>query len=283
MTQALSNERPSSSKCHYFVDEAGDPNLFNHRKKITVGVKGCSTYFMLGLLEVTDPERLGAELGALRQQIVNDPYFKSVPSVQPNRRKTAQAFHAKDDLPEIRRDVYALLLHHDLRFFAVVRDKRRIVQRVREHNLKQPLYRYHPNQLYDRSVSRLFKDRLHKEGAFRIVFARRGTSDRTIAFKQALENARQNFRRTWGIEGNAPIEVVASQPSIEPCLQAADYFLWALQRLFEKNESRYLDFIWPKVSLIHDIDDVANHEYGEYYTQRNPLNRDAISKRSPGI
>lgn len=184
---------------------------------------------------------------------------------------------------QLRREVFKLLVRHEVRFFAVVRDKRRIVHQVREHNLKQPQHRYHPNQLYDRSVSRLFKDRLHKEDAYRIVFARRGTSDRTSALRKALENARQNFRRSWGVEASSPIEVVASVPVNDPSLQAADYFLWVLQRLYEKHEVRYWDFIWSKVSLVYDIDDVRNHEYGEYYTQRNPLTIEALAKRSPGI
>jgi hypothetical protein len=270
-------------KCHYFVDEAGDPTLFNRRKKIVVGIEGCSTFFMLGLLDVAEPEVLGKELNDLRQKLLADPYFKRVPSMQPERRKTALEFHAKDDIPEVRREVFSLLTRHELHFFAVVRDKRRIVRLVRKHNLEQPLYRYHPNQLYDRSVSRLFRDRLHKEDAYRIVFAKRGTSDRTAALRKALENAKQNFRRSWGLKATAPIEVVASVPMNDPSLQATDYFLWALQRLYEKQDARYWEFLWPRVSLVYDIDDVRNHEYGEYYTQRNPLTHEAMVKRTPGI
>ncbi len=277
------NPLQPQAKCHYFVDEAGDPTLFNRRKQVVVGTEGCSTYFMLGLLDVSTPEALGQELNDLRQKMLADPYFKGVPSMQPERRKTALEFHAKDDIAEIRRDVFSLLMRHEVRFFAVVRDKRRIVHLVREHNLKQSQYRYHPNQLYDRSVSRLFKDRLHKEDAYRIVFAKRGTSDRTSALRKALENSRQNFRRSWGVEATAPIEVVASVPVNDPSLQAADYFLWALQRLHEKQEGRYWEFIWPKVSLVYDIDDVRNHAYGEYYSQRNPLTLEALKKRTPGI
>lgn len=274
---------PVPSKCHYFVDEAGDPTLFNRRKQVVVGVEGCSTYFMLGLLAVSDPESLGLALSELRQRILADPFFKRVPSIQPERRKTAIEFHAKDDIPEVRREVFSLLMQHDLRFFAVVWDKRCIVQKVRAHNLKQPGYRYHPNQLYDRSVSRLFRDRLHKQDAYRIVFAKRGASDRTKALQTALENARRNFRIRWGVAATSPIEVLASVPHADPSLQAADYFLWALQRLFEKQEDRYLEYVWSKVSLVHDIDDVRSHAYGEYYNQRNPLTAAALEQRKPGI
>lgn len=231
----IPDARREQRKCHYFVDEAGDPTLFNRRKQIVVGIDGCSKFFMLGLLDAAAPEKLGSELHHLRQSILADPYFKRVPSLQPDRGKTALGFHAKDDIPEVRREVFLLLMRHEVRFFAVVRDKQRIVKLVREHNLKQPQYRYHPNQLYDRSVSRLFKDRLHKKDAYRILFARRGSTDRTAALRKALESARQNFRRSWGIEASASIEVVASTPVIDPCLQAADYFLWALQRLYDRS------------------------------------------------
>ena len=268
---------------HYFVDEAGDPVLFNRRKQMVVGAEGCSTFFALGLLDVTAPEALGRELEELRANLLADSYFKGVPSMQVERGKTAIAFHAKDDISEVRREVFTLLMRHEIRFFAIVRDKRRIVQLVTEHNRKQPQYRYHPNQLYDRCVSRLFKERLHKDDAYRIVFARRGASDRTAALRKAIENARNNFRSTWGIEVTAPIEVIASIPARDPSLQAADYFLWALQRLYERNEVRYWEFVWTKVSLVLDIDDISKNEYGEYYSQRNPLTLAALAKRSPGI
>lgn len=288
--QSYARDRPMMSeagmppaKCHYFVDEAGDPTLFNRRKQVVVGVQGCSTFFMLGLLDVPAPEQMSQDLNDLRQTMLADPYFKGVPSMQPERRKTAVEFHAKDDIPEVRREVFSLLIRHDLRFFAVVRDKRRIADLVRKHNIEKPRYRYHPNQLYDRSVSRLFKDRLHKEDAYRIVFAARGTSDRTLALRKALESARQNFRRSWGVKAQAPIEVVASVPVNEPSMQAADYFLWALQRLYERREVRYWEYLWPKVKLVHDIDDLGNHDYGEYYTQRNPLTLERLDKRAPGI
>ncbi len=74
-------------KKHYFVDEAGDPVLFNGRKQIVVGQEGCSTFFMLGLLDVAAPDALGLELAELRQRVIGDPYFKSVPSMQAARKK----------------------------------------------------------------------------------------------------------------------------------------------------------------------------------------------------
>lgn len=112
---------------HYFVDEAGDPVLFDARGNAMPGQVGCSRHFILGVLDVPDPVSLAAELEALRAQLLADPYFHGVPSMQPERRKTAWAFHVKDDLPEVRREVFRVLITHKVRFFAVVRDKARVL------------------------------------------------------------------------------------------------------------------------------------------------------------
>ncbi|MCX6036580.1 MAG: hypothetical protein NTW99_01550, partial [Chloroflexi bacterium] len=66
-------------------------------------------------------------------------------------------------------------------------------------------------------------------------------------------------------------------------LQAADYFLWALQRFYERREDRFLDFIWPAVRLVHDLDDTRQNAYGVYYTQKKPLTLAALENDLPGI
>lgn len=265
----------------YFVDEAGDPILFNRRKQIVVATEGCSGYFVLGLMDIADPNGLGAAMEKLRQDLLSDPYLRGVPSMQAKAGRTALAFHAKDDPPEVRREVFKLLMReeHTMRFFAVVRDKQAVLAYVRQRNEQDVSYRYRPNELYDSLVSRLFKDRLHKDDGYRIHFARRGSSDRTAALCDALERARSNFARKWGILSNAPIEVCPATPQQCPGLQATDYFLWALQRVYERGEGRYLQFVWPKVSLVHDIDDTTTAKYGAYYTRKNPLECDKMRRK----
>jgi hypothetical protein len=268
----------SSSPCHYFVDEAGDGTLFNKRKQIVIGREGCSKSFILGVLEVAEPKQLHDKLNQLRADILADPYLAKVPSLQPKRRKTAVAFHAKDDCAEVRREVFKLLMQHEMRFFAVVRDKATIAHRVHEHNKKNPTYRYHPNQLYDRCVSRLFKERLHKEESYVIQFSQRGNRSRTEALQTAIEQARGNLRLSWGIEANSPIEIMAAKPADAGGLQAVDYMLWALQRLFERGEERYWEFVAEKASLIHDVDDTRVNSYGMYYTKKNPLKKESLKR-----
>jgi hypothetical protein len=262
----------SASAVHYYyVDEAGDPTLFNAKGRVIVGEEGCSRFFILGKLDVADPDGVADALIGLRRRLLADPYFNGVPSMQPENGKTAKLFHAKDDLPEVRREVFRLLLEQDVRFYAVARDKRKIAEKVLAHQKKRPTYRYRPNQLYDRCVPDLFENRLHQHNAYRIVFATRGSRDRTEAFEYGLEEAKRKFLQKWKIESAAPIEVVPSAPVQTTCLQAVDYFLWALQRCFERGEHRYLNLLWDKVGLIIDKDDTREKYTGEYYPRKRPI------------
>lgn len=206
----------------YYVDEAGDPVLFSDKGRVIVGKEGCSKFFILGMLDVVAPDDVANAINKLRQQLLADPYFANVPSMRPEKRKTARLFHAKDDLPEVRREVFKLLGDMDLRFYAFIRDKRVIAEKVLAHNKVKPTYRYHPNQLYDRCVPMLFQERLHQHAAYRVVFAKRGSKDRTQAFERGLEQARSRFRQKRRIEGTAPIELVASDSERVTCLQATD-------------------------------------------------------------
>jgi len=267
---------------HYFVDEAGDGTLFNKRGRIIVGTEGCSRFFILGLLDILEPESLACEMEELRARLLADPYFKGVPSMQPEAKKTALAFHAKDDVPEVRREVFYLLLRHKPRFFAIVRDKRKVIEYVRQRNERDPYYRYNPNELYDYLVRGLFKNLLHKDDEYNIHFAKRGKADRTAALRMALETARHRFGVQWGITSDAPIGVIASTPPACAGLQAVDYFLWALQRLYERREDRYVELLWPAFRLVHDLDDTRQARYGVYYSQKKPLTLAAL-EGLPGI
>ena len=262
----------------YFVDEAGDGGLFDRRGRVIIGQPGCSRYFVLGLVDIAEPETLGGELSDLRRRLLADPYFKGVPSMQPERHRTALAFHATDDPPEVRREVFGVLTRHvdGLRFLAVVRDKTRVLEYVRQRNASDQAYRYHPNELYDSMVRRLFKNQLHKSEGYRIFFARRGKGDRTEALRSALETARQRFAQQHAITSETAIEVVAAGPPRCPGLQVADYLLWALQRLYERGEERYVDLLRPAFRLVHDVDDTRSAPYGVYYTKRKPLTAAAL-------
>lgn len=259
-------KKPYPTSCHYFVDEAGDSTIFNRRGKVLVQTEGCSRFFILGFLHVIDPVSLDKELTVLRRELLTDTYLQGVPSMKPVARKTAHTFHATDDAPEVRWKVFEVLLRHELRFYAIVRDKLSVLNEVQNSGT-----RYSPHDLYDKMVSRLFKQHLHQADEYHITFARRGRSDRTNALQLALERGRQRATSDWQVSSSAHLHINADYSYNHSSLQAVDYILWALQRLYEKHEDRYIHYVWPMCHLIHDIDDQREKDYGVYYTQKRPV------------
>ena len=256
---------------NYFVDESGDGILFGSQGRSLLTEEAVSKHFILGMLEVAQPEVLAVELEALRHELLKDPYFKKVPSMQAQACKTAKMFHAKDDVPEVRREVFRLLQRHSIKFYAVVRDMRAVLTYELERRRRDESYRYRPDGLYDSTVSRLFKERLHSYDQCTILFAKRGQSDRTQAFEQALRLSRQRFELKWNRAVTTQVQVEVKSSASEPCLQAADYFLWALQRYYRSGECRFIELMWEKVGLVHAVDELDLVPYGNYYTKKKPL------------
>jgi len=264
-------EEESPSALHFFVDEAGDPTLFDSKGRILVGQQGCSAYFILGKLDVADPAALGAALDQLRAALLADPYFKRVPSMQLQRRKTALAFHAKDDVPEVRREVFKLMLRFDVRFYAVVRRKTALLAYVQQRNEREPDYRYKGDELYDTLVEELFRRYHPFADQLNICFARRGSKTRTRAFRSAIERAETRFERDYGTRRSAKVAIAVSTPPKSAGLQAVDYCLWALQRYYERAEGRYIELIWDKIVEIDDMDRVEGGRKGITYNKKRPL------------
>lgn len=105
---------PEDKTTWFFVDESGDPVFFNKRGELIVGKEGCSRVLILGFVMLEEPVPVRKKLAAVRAAILADSYFEGIPSLA----RTARAFHAKDDIPEVRERVYRLLA--ELKFDAEV-------------------------------------------------------------------------------------------------------------------------------------------------------------------
>lgn len=279
MSATPEGDTESQTPHPYFVDETGDGVIFDSKGRVLVGTGKVPDYFTVGMVECWTMDSLTKDLADLRAQLVADPYFKGVPSMQPEAKKTALFFHAKDDLPEVRREVFKVIERHDLSFYAVVRTMSAVARRVKERNERDPTYRYRPTELYDSAVRRLFDKKLHTRPAFDVVFASRGKA-RTQALREHLLKAQAKSQKAAGTYPDAAIHVRAMPAHQHAGLQVADYCLWALQRLFTKGEDRFLSLIWPKVGLIVDADDTSEKPYGTYHTRkRAPLDAQKIKSR----
>lgn len=266
-----------------FVDEAGDPTLFSPKGQPLVGTPGCSRFFIIGKLEVDNPDALDNSLTQLRLNMLTDPYFAGVESFRPERQKTAIFFHAKNDLPEVRYQVLKLLeaAGSDLRFHAVVCDKASLLQRETAKRQQNPRYRYNPDSIYDDLMRSLFSKFHRLADQYELCVARRGAKDRNHAIQTAIESAEKDFEQKYGLSrgGKDVWRIAISDPKKTVCLQAVDYFLWALQRLYEVKihsetgeqirEDRFLKMLWPQIGEIHDLD--FGPPQGTFFTKNNPL------------
>jgi hypothetical protein len=232
---------------------------------------------MVGLAEITDPDQAEKEISALRARLLADPYFHGVPSMHANAGKTALTFHAKDDLPEVRREVFALLPKLECKVQVAIRRKSVLAQEA------QTLFRYkraklRADDIYDNLVSRLFRNVLHKADENRVIFARRGKTARMEALQTAIRHAKQKFAERWGVQHDRPTSIESGYPHEHAGLQIVDYYLWALQRLYERAEDRFFNTLAKGYRLIMDIDNTRNKPYGEWFSDQNPLTLQKIEK-----
>lgn len=261
-------QEPRDGSTWFFVDESGDPAFYGKGGRVIVGEEGCSRVFILGFVETADPEPIAAALGSLRESIRANEYLRPVPSV----RKSIQAFHAKDDCPEVRMLVCEQLAKLEFKAQVVVARKREPQFRTR--------YQGSQDRFYDDLVSRLFENRLHRMQKNHITFARRGNKARQHALRQAIEEGVLRFKKKWDVEVATSIHVETSQPVQEPLLQVVDYANWAVYRAYERGEMRYFEYLREKFSLVLDLFDRERYKGGaNWYTRdRNPFD---IKKASP--
>ena len=287
MTDLFDNAKPPEPSTpevhHIFVDEAGAPTIFDSKGRSLVGTTGCSQYFILGKLTVDNPAGVAKALTDLREQMKADPFFAIVESFKPERRKTALLFHAKDDLPDVRVKVFDFLRSFGpaIRFHAVVCDKLAVQKEEEARRAADPKHRYNPDHLYDRLTRSLFGKFHQVADRYHLCMAKRGNKDRNAALLQALEHAEMDFETTFNFSrgGIAAWTLTISNPETTVCLQAVDYFLWALQRLYEPKvhavtgeiirEPRYLNALWDQVAEIHDLH--FGPPPGTFFTKANPL------------
>lgn len=204
-------KEPQPGRNFFFVDESGDPTFYDRKGNLIVGQSGCSPILILGFVETQSPKPLRQAILALQQEVTQDPYFQDVPSI----RKTAIAFHAKDDISEVRYRFFKLLAMLDFRAQFIVARK---IERVFRNN-----FGARETAFYDHLVSQLFQNVLHRYQQNTVYFAKRGSRDRQLPLSKAIQQGLKRFEQKWGHTVTTKFEVQAQTPSGEPCLSIVDY------------------------------------------------------------
>ncbi len=251
---------------HRFLDEAGDTTFYGKGKINIVGNEGVSKAFILGSVKFKTPlEPIRQHIRLLVSQVEADAYFTEVPSIQKKVAKSGFFFHGTDDLPEVRKLLYDYIQTLDCSFEAVVARK---IQGIFEqkHNGRQ-------SEFYADLLSHLLKNKLNKGGKLVLNIAQRADSTKHTNLGLALSKATARHQAGKQIKPVKTQIVFNVQPyENEPLLCITDYFCWAVQRIFERGETRYYNFLKDKISLVIDLYDHTRWKNsGNYYTSKQLL------------
>lgn len=246
-------------KAYYYFDEAGDPQILG-RKGVNLVEKGvASKVFMVGYLETKTPKELSKSLVQLHNEVMHDDYLAAVPSIT---KCTSKMFHANVDCSEVHERVFRLLKQSDFTFYCIVARK--------DEGLFRKKFDLKDAKLYEYLVTKLLENRLHLYSDIDCYFSAMGSTVRQDNMENAIQSAIQLFSKKWNKDNTNNIRVFIQQPSEIPLLQAADYVLWAIQRVYERKDLRYYNYLKDKIMLVQDIFDFKKYPK-TYYTPDNPL------------
>jgi len=181
---------------------------------------------------------------------------------------------ANNDLPEVRYEVMRLLPSFDAKAIVRIRRKQQLAEHYKLIYLRtgkklKPNALY--NVVYDGLVAKIFRDKLHSADKINIVFAHRGKSERHEALRNALNKSRRSFEAKHGKRTFPPTTISSTAAARSAGLQIVDYYLWAMQRLYERGQERFFRALESQYRLTMDLDDKRNNPYGEWYSDANKL------------
>lgn len=265
----IPTEKEATFKYHRFLDEAGDTTFYGKGRVPVVNQEGVSNCFILGMLKIKEPlESVRKKVLDLQQSISNDPWFAAVPSIIKKKTKTGYFLHAKDDVPEVRKMAFELIKTIDCSFECIVARKLYDLYE-KKHNGKEA-------EFYADLLSHLLKNKLNKYDNLVLNIAQRSRCTTHINLQNGLNKSLERSRKKHPEKENGCRVVFNVQnPTTEPLLNLSDYFCWSIQRVFERGETRYYDFISDQVSMVLDLYDFDNFKKGRnYYGRKRKLTKD---------
>ncbi len=254
-------------KYHRFLDEAGDTTFFGKGNLSVIGKEGVSKMFAIGMVKFDEPlNEVREKIVTFQNKIETHPLYKNIPSVRKRVENGGFFFHAKDDLPELKKDFFDFIKTIDCSIQIIVA-KKDVTRFVHKHNAKDA-------EFYADILSHLIKDKFKKYNRLVLNIAKRDSSTKTNNLKTALEKARGRFDKKANNKANEMADILFNVVPFtqEPLLAVSDYLCWAVQRVFEKGETRYYDYMVDKISLVVDLYDKDSYKKGgNYYTPKKPL------------
>ena len=251
---------------HRFLDEAGDTTFYGKGKTNILGNVGVSKCFILGMLKVKEPlNSVRDKIIDLQTHISKDSYFKGISSIEKKIKNGGYFLHAKDDVPEVRKMGYDLIKSIDCSFEAIVARK--------IYSVYENIHHGNEAEFYADLLSHILKNKFKKYEKLVLNIAERSKCTTHKNLELGLDKAYTRFEKKYSREDrNCSVVFNVQKPTNEPLLNLADYFCWALQRLFERGEMRFYDYISEQVAMVNDLYDSENYSKGKnIYNRRNKL------------
>jgi len=214
---------------HLFGDEAGDFAFVDNGR--------ASKYFMLTTIAIADCRQLESDLLSLKRELQWDGH--DLPGY----------FHASTDRQAVRDRVYDVLAPHDFRIDVTILEKSKTQPQLANDHFRfyKTLWYYHLKHVAPLVAKS--SDDLFLVSASLTTHAKRDQAH--LAFKDvASQTARTASHKTafW----DAPTD---------PCLQAADYCCWAIQRKWERGDDRSYVLVADKIVTEFDMFAASNKHY----------------------
>ncbi|MEO8760332.1 MAG: DUF3800 domain-containing protein [Bacteroidia bacterium] len=258
--QSDKKKKIKTYKYHRFLDEAGDTTFFAKGKlPIQLGSNGVSKYFIVGMLQVNEPiNELRTKIITLQTKIEQSNFYNKVPSVKKLIDKGGFYFHAKNDVPELRKELFDFINIVNCSIGIIVAEKD-VSRFTLKHNKKEA-------EFYAELLSQLIKDKLQNHKRLVLNIAEREGSTAYNNLNTALEKATAIYKHQHpNATDNCNVTFNVQPFSKEPILSITDYLCWAVQRFFEKDEIRFYEYLQEKINLVVDL-------YGnKFYTSQKPL------------
>lgn len=209
------------SRLFIFADEAGDFNFSRN--------PGASRYYIVCTIACADCASLGADMLNLRRELI----WEKAP--------IREYFHASEDKQIVRDRVFALLQKHDFSIQATILEKSKAYPHIKptNHRFYQYGWFYHFKNAAPKVLNAKIKEML-------ITAASVGTHKGQIHFTAAVNDVVQQ------VLGNRAWSTNFCRAIADPCVQAADYCTWAIQKKWESNNLLSYNLIQSKI--VHEVD-----------------------------
>lgn len=254
------------SIAHRFIDEVGDTTFYGKGRELILGKEGVSLVFGMSIVKFSRPvAEVRSEILALQKQVEGDPLLNTIPSIVKRMNNGGFFFHACKDSDDVR----AIFL----RYLRELNCEAEIVIARKIHSLFLNKHHGKDNEFYADVLSHLIKNCLKQPRRIVLNIAERGSSTRGRVLEDALAKATGRAGK-YSESADLKAEVVfnVQTPLRDPLLAVPDYLGWAVQRVFEKGQTRYYDYLGEKILSVIDLYD--SERFGEnknHYDQKNPL------------